>query len=71
MNSAMHISVGQVLHLELPHFWLPGELQTGGLSSVRTRRSHRFLGQKAMMGGDGIACFSCSETWRMFPGDAP
>ena len=44
MNSAVHISVRQVLHLKLPHFWLPCGPQSGGLSSARTRRSLRIFG---------------------------
>ena len=65
MNSAVNISTGKVLYLDLPHFWLGGELRSGGLSYAHTRRSLRFLGQWKAMMEDGIACFSHSEMWMM------
>ena len=54
------INIGRVLCLGLPHLWFPGErVCSDGLSSVPTRRLHRFLGRlKGMMKGDEVACFS-------------
>ena len=66
----MHISVGQALHLEQPHFWLPGGLQTGGLSSALTRRSFG-----TTEGSHGMGWYCLLQLFRedivMFPGDAP
>ena len=51
------ISIGQVLHLELPQGLLPGVfllLEDEEVRSARTRRSLRFLGlRKAIIGGSG------------------
>ena len=50
-----------MLHLNLPHFLLPGVLRGGGNRSARTRRSLRcFVHQKATFGGVGKIFFSLS-----------
>ena len=66
VKSNVVISMGQVLHLELPHLLFPGGPCSGGFSSARTKRSLRFFG--ATEGNDGgrwYYLFSRSEVWRM------